>query len=152
MFIDIVYIYMSHQHCHCSLNIMIYYIWYLVWFADISFSFWRRVLATSWPAVLGDEMTRATSWPVTVIHGILSNCYKKKKSVTEGYFTQTHISIWCNLWFRTCYYCISVSINTDQQVIMEHMPGFISENIYLFVQLSSLQNETRAITVNESFM
>ena len=23
-------------------------------------------LATSWPAVLGDEMTRATSWPVTV--------------------------------------------------------------------------------------
>ena len=32
------------------------------------------------------------------------------------------------------------------------MPGFISENIYLFVQLSSLQNETRAITVNESFI
>ena len=37
--------------------------WYLVWSADVSFSFWRRVLATSWPAVLGDEMTRATSWP-----------------------------------------------------------------------------------------
>ena len=25
---------------------------------------WIFDLATSWPAVLGDEMTRATSWPV----------------------------------------------------------------------------------------
>ena len=53
----------------CSINVRVTdHLLHLVWSVDITFSFWRRVLPTSWPAVLGDEMTRsrATSWPVTV--------------------------------------------------------------------------------------
>ena len=55
------------------------------WFIIFGMVCWCKffILATSWPAVLGDEMTRATSWPVTLI-----GSWSKRRHAR----TATHIS------------------------------------------------------------
>ena len=57
---------------------------------------WIFDLATSWPAVLGDEMTRATSWPVIDSNGhfqkimsIFFNSHLKRQQIRSTYHIKT---------------------------------------------------------------